>query len=166
HPGPRLPDRAEPGDADRGGGGDGEPRRRSAVHVARPAHQVRAGVMAINAIEVAAPERRLHERTWRSALWLFVRQNPLGALRRVLMVLLIVSALFADVLSTHNPVRTSGRVLVPPGSEFWLGTDNLGRDLWSRVVHGSRISLLVGIASPVGGGGAGGRRRLVVRSLG
>ncbi|HEX7785676.1 MAG TPA: hypothetical protein VF653_05600, partial [Methylomirabilota bacterium] len=91
--------------------------------------------MAINAIEVAVPDRRPRERTWRSALWLFVRKNPLGALGGVLMIALIVAAIFADGLATHNPVRTSGRVLVPPGSEFWLGTDNLGRDLWSRVVH-------------------------------
>ena len=122
--------------------------------------------MAINAIEVAVPERRLQQRTWRSALWHFVRQNPLGALGGVLMVLLIVAALFADVLSTHNPVRTSARVLVPPGAEFWLGTDNLGRDLWSRVVHGSRISLLVGIASTLLGAGVGGLIGLVSGYLG
>ncbi|HEU4439771.1 MAG TPA: ABC transporter permease [Methylomirabilota bacterium] len=122
--------------------------------------------MAINAIEVAVPDRRPRERTWRSALWLFVRKNPLGALGGVLMIALIVSAIFADVLATHNPVRTSARVLVPPGSEFWLGTDNLGRDLWSRVVHGSRISLLVGVASTLLGAGVGGLIGLVSGYLG
>src|SRR4029453_10940112 len=122
--------------------------------------------MAINAIEVAVPEQRLQERTWRSALWLFVRQNPLGALGGVLMVLLIVAAIFADVLSAHNPVRTSARVLVPPGAEFWLGTDNLGRDLWSRVVHGSRISLLGGLSSTLLGAGRGGVCGLLSGDLG
>jgi peptide/nickel transport system permease protein len=48
-------------------------------------------------------------------------------------------------------VRTSTNVLVAPGADFWLGTDNLGRDLYSRIVHGSRISLLVGLASTVVG---------------
>ena len=122
--------------------------------------------MAINAIEVAVPDRRPAERSWGSVLWLFVRKNPLGALGGVLMLLLMVAALFADVLSTHNPVRTSARVLVPPGAEFWLGTDNLGRDLWSRVVHGSRISLLVGVASTLLGAGMGGLIGLVSGYLG
>ncbi|HEY3065600.1 MAG TPA: ABC transporter permease [Methylomirabilota bacterium] len=86
----------------------------------------------------------------------FARKNPLGAAGAVLMFTLIVMAIFADPLATHNPVRTSNRVLVAPGAEFWLGTDNLGRDLWSRVVHGSRISLLVGLASTLMGAGVGG----------
>jgi peptide/nickel transport system permease protein len=52
-------------------------------------------------------------------------------------------------------------VLVPPGGEFWLGTDNLGRDLWSRVIHGSRISLLVGVGATLLGAVAGGLVGLV-----
>ncbi len=112
--------------------------------------------MAVHAIQVAVPERLPKERTWGTAFWLFVRKNPLGAAGGLLMLLLILMAVFAGVLATHNPVRTSSRVLVPPGAEFWLGTDNLGRDLWSRVVHGSRISLLVGLASTLLGAVVGG----------
>ncbi len=112
--------------------------------------------MAVHAIQVAVPERLPKERTWGTAVWLFVRKNPLGAAGGLLMLLLILMAVFAGVLATHNPVRTSSRVLVPPGAEFWLGTDNLGRDLWSRVVHGSRISLLVGLASTLLGAVVGG----------
>ena len=122
--------------------------------------------MAIRTIDVALPDRLPEERTWWSALWWFVRRNPLGAVGGFLMVLLIGSAIFADVLATHNPVRTSGRVLVPPGAEYWLGTDNLGRDLWSRVVHGSRISLVVGLASTLMGAGLGGLVGLVSGYLG
>ncbi len=112
--------------------------------------------MAVHAIQVAVPERLPEERTWGTAFRLFVRKNPLGAAGGLLMILLILTAIFAGVLATHNPVRTSNRVLVPPGAEFWLGTDNLGRDLWSRVVHGSRISLLVGLASTLLGAVVGG----------
>jgi peptide/nickel transport system permease protein len=117
--------------------------------------------MAVHAIGVAIPERLPEERTWGTAFWLFVRKNPLGAAGGLLMLLLILMALFAGVLATHNPVRTSSRVLVPPGAEFWLGTDNLGRDLWSRVVHGSRISLLVGLVSTLLGAVVGGLVGLV-----
>ncbi len=117
--------------------------------------------MAIRTLDVPLPEALPAERTWTGALWLFVRKNPLGAAGGVLMILLLLMAVFADVLATHNPVRTSTRVLAAPGAESWLGTDNLGRDLWSRVVHGSRISLLVGIASTLLGAGLGGLVGLV-----
>jgi peptide/nickel transport system permease protein len=112
--------------------------------------------MAVRPLDVAVPEALPAERGWRGSLWLFVRKNPLGAAGGLIMVLLILSAVFADALATHNPVRTSTRVLVAPGMDFWLGTDNLGRDLWSRVVHGSRISLLVGITATLLGAVLGG----------
>ncbi|HXH82918.1 MAG TPA: ABC transporter permease [Candidatus Tectomicrobia bacterium] len=117
--------------------------------------------MAVRTIDVAIPEAPAAPRAWRSSLWLFVRKNPLGAAGGILMVLLVVAAVFADALATHNPVRTSNRVLAPPGPDFWLGTDNLGRDLYSRVVHGSRISLAVGLASTLLGAVAGGLVGLV-----
>lgn len=107
-------------------------------------------------IFVPAPDTLPEARPWPSALWGFMRKKPLGAAGGVLMLLLILSAVFADALATHDPVRTSSRVLVAPGAEFWLGTDNLGRDLWSRVVHGSRISLVVGVASTLLGAVVGG----------
>jgi len=63
-----------------------------------------------------------------------------------LVILVVLAAVFAPVLATHEP--TSQRLvhrLRPPGFEgYVLGTDNLGRDVWSRLVYGSRISLMVG----------------------
>jgi peptide/nickel transport system permease protein len=108
------------------------------------------------AITMPIPSAAAGARPWRITLWRFARKNPLGAAGGLLMIALLVMAAFAEPLATHNPVRTSMRVLVPPGAEFWLGTDNLGRDLWSRVVHGSRISLLVGLASTLLGATVGG----------
>jgi peptide/nickel transport system permease protein len=110
----------------------------------------------VRAVGVAIAEAPAAARARRSALWQFVVKNPLGAAGGVLMLLLVLAALFADVLATHNPVRTSSRVLVAPGANFWLGSDNLGRDLYSRIVYGSRISLLVGVASTLLGAGVGG----------
>ncbi len=127
-------------------------------------------------IEVALPGALPAERAWPATLWRFVRKNPLGAIGGFLMIALMLTAAFADVLATHNPIRTSTRVLVPPGGDFWLGTDNLGRDLWSRVMYGARISLAVGLASTllgavVGGlvgllsGYAGGKTDLIIQRL-
>jgi peptide/nickel transport system permease protein len=110
----------------------------------------------IPSIDLAIPEALPRSRGRGTALWLFVRKNPLGAAGGLLMVLLLTAALFADVFATHNPVRTSNHVLVAPGAEFWLGSDNLGRDLYSRVVHGARISLVVGLTSTLLGAVVGG----------
>ncbi len=112
--------------------------------------------MAIRSIDFALPSTLPPERSRIGRLWLFLRKNPLGAVGGVVVLLLVLAAVFAEVLATHNPIRTSIRVLVSPGAEFWLGSDNLGRDLWSRLVYGSRISLLVGVASTMLGAVAGG----------
>jgi peptide/nickel transport system permease protein len=110
----------------------------------------------IQTVDVAAARALPDERARRSALARFVRKQPLGAAGAVLVLALVATALLADVLATHDPVRTSTSVLVAPGADFWLGTDNLGRDLYSRVIHGSRLSLLVGITSTLLGAVLGG----------
>ena len=95
--------------------------------------------------------------SWRrSALVRFARKKPLGVAGGLLMGILVATALLADVLATHDPTRTSMQVLQAPGADNWLGTDNLGRDLYSRVVHGSRISLIVGVVSTLLGAVVGG----------
>jgi peptide/nickel transport system permease protein len=61
---------------------------------------------------------------------------------------MVLAALLAPWFATHDPFSGSNDALLPPLSPgHWLGTDDLGRDIWSRVVHGTRVSLLVGIAS-------------------
>jgi peptide/nickel transport system permease protein len=120
----------------------------------------------IPAFDLVIPESSVAARSRRAALGRFVRKNPLGAVGGVLIVVMVVAALGADLLATHNPVRTSSQVLVAPGSDFWLGSDNLGRDLYSRIVHGSRISLAVGIASTLLGGVVGGLLGLISGYLG
>lgn len=57
----------------------------------------------------------------------------------------LLAAILADVISTHNPTRLNpGNRLKPPSAENYLGTDEFGRDVYSLVIHGSRVSLLVG----------------------
>jgi peptide/nickel transport system permease protein len=120
----------------------------------------------IPSVDLAIPDTRPRPRGPAGAFWLFVRKNPLGAAGGLMVLLLLIAALFADAFATHNPVRTSSRVLVAPGGEFWLGTDNLGRDLYSRVLHGARISLVVGLTSTLLGAVAGGLVGLVSGYLG
>jgi peptide/nickel transport system permease protein len=73
------------------------------------------------------------------------------------MLVMIVTALLADVLATHDPIATDARLsLAPPGAERWLGSDHLGRDIYSRIVHGARVSLVVGVSSTLLGSVLGG----------
>jgi len=87
----------------------------------------------------------------------FLRKKPLGAAGGVLMLVMALTAVFADVLQTHDPIATNAAyTLGPPNAEHWLGTDHLGRDIYSRIVHGARVSLIVGLASTLLGSVLGG----------
>jgi peptide/nickel transport system permease protein len=78
----------------------------------------------------------------------FCWRKPLGAVGGVLVLALLVVAVFADRIAPHaydDSIR--GARMKPPSARFWMGTDNLGRDVWSRVVYGARISVTVGFAT-------------------
>ena len=78
----------------------------------------------------------------------FCKDKPLGAFGGGVAVLLIVLALIAPLVATHDPELTDYRaVLASPSTEMLLGGDQIGRDVFSRLVYGTRISLLVGILS-------------------
>lgn len=76
--------------------------------------------------------------------WLTFRGNTLAMLGLIVLILLIGMAVFAPWLSPQSPFTQdlAGR-LAPPSSEHWLGTDALGRDILSRLIHGSRITLFI-----------------------
>jgi peptide/nickel transport system permease protein len=66
----------------------------------------------------------------------------------LILLVFVLAALLAGVLSTHNPTRLEPAArLQPPSATHFLGTDEFGRDVWSLVLHGSRISLLVGVTT-------------------
>jgi peptide/nickel transport system permease protein len=76
-----------------------------------------------------------------------LRRQPLGVAGAVVVLVLVIVAIFAPVLAPHGPKDTAFGQFVPPGREFPMGTDNLGRDVLSRVIWGARLSLYVGLAS-------------------
>jgi len=77
-----------------------------------------------------------------------LRRHPRILIGGTLVVLLIIAAVTAPALAPYDPVEVdASRSLTPPGSQHWLGTDDLGRDVFSRVVWGSRISLSVALIS-------------------
>jgi peptide/nickel transport system permease protein len=82
------------------------------------------------------------------ALWLTMKRKPLGALSAALLVVLVLTAIFADVLAPYDPLATQPEIrLAAPSRAHPFGTDDIGRDVLSRIIHGSRISLWVGLVA-------------------
>ena len=97
--------------------------------------------------DLAAAEPRAR---WLDGTREFVRRRPLGTLGAAFIVLMLAVAIFAPILATHNPLANDyGAMLAPPGAQHWLGTDTHGRDLYSRLLYGSRTALLVGFGASV-----------------
>lgn len=87
------------------------------------------------------------ERAWTTFARKLAR-DPLGLLGFVIVVLLVLSAIFADVLATHDPFQMAPRQrMLEPSTAHFLGTDQLGRDVYSRVVYGGRIALWVSLVA-------------------
>ena len=84
---------------------------------------------------------------WSAALFL-ARRYPLGALGAAIMTIFVLTAIFAEFLTINDPLSTNSAMsLAPPGGDYWMGADNFGRDVYSRIVYGARISLAVGIGA-------------------
>ena len=106
----------------------------------------------IPALDRAERQRRL---PWTLEVWVrLVREKPLGTFGGVLVLVLLVVAVLANVISTYPYERVHlADTLVPPGSAatsgpaYILGTDNLGRDMFSRIVYGARISMTVAVGA-------------------
>jgi len=78
----------------------------------------------------------------------FARRHRLAAVSGAIAVVFLLLALLAPWLAPHDPSKIAmGNALRPPGSEFPLGTDHLGRDLLSRIIYGARISLSISCAA-------------------
>ena len=76
-----------------------------------------------------------------------LRRHPTAIVGGVVLLLMILIAIFAPWLGTVDPQAVSPiRRLKPPSAEYWFGTDMLGRDVYSRVLYGARVSLIVGLA--------------------
>jgi peptide/nickel transport system permease protein len=76
--------------------------------------------------------------------WLAFRRNPLAMVGLGVLVILLLLALLTPILTNRSPVTQDlGVRLQPPSATYWLGTDELGRDIYTRVLYGSRITLVI-----------------------
>ena len=87
---------------------------------------------------------------WREA-WVGFRKSKVALVGAVIVIFFILLALFGPLVTKEgiNEQSLTER-LQPPSSEYWFGTDDFGRDIFSRIIHGARISLSVGFFSVVG----------------
>ena len=97
------------------------------------------------------------KRTFLELVWLNIRKKPFGAFGAVLVIVMLSLAIFAGVLQNFDPIEPhySDRLINTNGT-YWLGTDQFGRDIFSRLLHGIRVSMLIGFAAitfaSIGGG--------------
>ncbi|MDI6830315.1 MAG: ABC transporter permease [Actinomycetota bacterium] len=109
--------------------------------------------MEVEEFELALEKQRVHGRTalW-ADVWYRLRHNKMAMVGLAIIILLVLVAIFAPLLAPYDPndqmeIRTPGGVKQPPTWKHWLGTDGLGRDILSRLIYGSRVSVEVGIVA-------------------
>jgi len=114
----------------------------------------------IEEFELELEKEKLHGRTalW-SDVWYRLRHNKMAIAGIVIIIVLFLVAIFAPLLATWDPIyqtitdpevsaaEKAASVKQPPSTKHWLGTDQLGRDIFSRLVYGSRVSVEVGIVA-------------------
>jgi peptide/nickel transport system permease protein len=100
----------------------------------------------------AIADNLAHQETWTDRAVRFFRTKPLGAAGLIVVLVFILMAIFAEALAPKDPLEISyENLLSAPSLTFLLGTDEFGRDLLSRIIHGSRTAMLVGfVCSLVG----------------
>ena len=109
--------------------------------------------MAMIEKSAAVLEEELSSRgKWSANFFWFVRKNPLGAIGGLVVIVMVLMAIFAGFITSHDPTLNDFSVMLEaPSREHLLGTDQYGRDLYSRIVYGARTALLVGIVASLVG---------------
>jgi ABC-type dipeptide/oligopeptide/nickel transport systems, permease components len=112
----------------------------------------------LDAINYDAELRRAGARStqgWRRFAFV-ARHHALGTAGLIIMVIFVLTAALADVIVRFDPLAVdSAHALAAPNARHWMGTDSFGRDVWSRIIYGARISLAVGIGSTALGSSLG-----------
>jgi len=89
---------------------------------------------------------RLH--SWVETSLRFILRRPVGAVGAGIIGIMIMAAIFAGFVSPYDPLTTDyGKMLQAPNSSHWFGTDSFGRDVFTRIIYGSRTALWIGFAS-------------------
>ena len=105
--------------------------------------------------DIAADEIELRRSFWQASLH-FCRREPLGAFGMLIVIIMAVTGVFAELIAPYSPTANDFAAMTEaPSWAHWLGTDQFGRDLLSRIIFGARTALIVGLTSAFVGGFAG-----------
>ncbi len=98
----------------------------------------------MSATVIPAPRRS----AFLAGLLRLIREKPLGAIGLAIVLVFLFCGIFADVLAPHgvNQISPVNR-LKPPSARFWFGTDHLGRDMFSRILYGAQLSVIIGLTA-------------------
>jgi len=108
----------------------------------------------------------IRHRIW-TAIWKFIRTKPLGAAGATIIVFMALAAIFADFIAPYDAYELNQRLQFGhPSLAHWLGTDEFGRDVLTRLIYGSRVALFIGLASSLIGATAGAILGLISAYLG
>ena len=98
--------------------------------------------------QIVPVAEELPRRSERSRAWRRFKANGMAVIAGAFIILLCLMAIFADTIVPHDPLEIySGKRGVGPSSEHLMGFDHVGRDLFSRVIYGSRVALIVGLGA-------------------
>lgn len=112
-------------------------------------------------VSIGAPESVARTRK-PSVLASFARAQPIAAFALFLIFILTLCSFFAELVAPYDPYTIDfGLLLQPPSAEHWFGTDNFGRDVFTRVLYGARTALTIGILSSALGSIIGGAIGLI-----
>ncbi len=106
--------------------------------------------MAVNETYIGIQDEPLQDRGWGAVAIDLIRRQPLGAAGGLIVILMIFAAVFAEQIDMYDPeVNDFGAMLQAPSLDHIFGTDEFGRDIYSRIVHGARTAMLVGFTAAI-----------------
>lgn len=99
-------------------------------------------------VSLALAKEQKKQSLWIELFARLFKEKPLGAAGFAIVMIMFLTGVFAEVLSPYgmNEIHLADR-LTPPSPQYAIGTDNLGRDMLSRIIHGARISMYVGLGA-------------------
>ena len=107
----------------------------------------------MNKTKTSVPSSERRKQSEAAEVWRRLRKSKTAMIGLVVLCMILLMAIFADVICDYDTMavqQDSANRLSPPSSEHWFGTDGYGRDIFARVVHGSRVSIAIGLAATVG----------------
>jgi peptide/nickel transport system permease protein len=96
---------------------------------------------------ILASSRLAPSTSRRREVWTRLKRSGSAKVGASILLVLALAAIFAPILARVDPIQIGSSVLTPPNSTYWFGTDAYGRDIFSRVLYGARLSLLIGLIS-------------------